>query len=187
MTSIKECMTRGVRTLAPSDSVLQAAKIMDELELGALPVCRGSELVGMVTDRDITTRAVARGRADAGTTVSDVMSEHVSWCYEDQSVEQVLQQMADWQIRRVPVLDRSERLVGIVSLGDLARKLDAEQVGRCLSGISAATHVHPLWPARQSDLSAAADWALQSGSKPRNRSSDAGRGAQASSGPLGPG
>lgn len=180
MTSIQECMTRGVRSLAPSDSVLRAAQIMDEFELGALPVCRGTELVGMVTDRDITTRAVARSRADAGTTVSDVMSEHVSWCYEDQSVDQVLQQMSDWQVRRIPVLDRKERLVGMVSLGDLARQIDAEQVGLCLARISEPAHAHSLWPARRSDLRAAADWALQSGSKPRNRPTDQGRDGGAS-------
>ncbi|MEI7786640.1 MAG: CBS domain-containing protein [Betaproteobacteria bacterium] len=179
MTSIQELMTRGVRTLAPSDSVVRAAQIMDELELGSLPVCQGGELLGMVTDRDIATRAVARSRADAGTTVSDVMSEQVSWCYEDQSVEQVLQQMSDWQIRRVPVLDRNEHLVGIVSLGDLASQLRPEQVGGCLSRISEPAHVHPPWPARRNDLSAAADWALQSGSKPRNRLSASPRGGEA--------
>jgi CBS domain-containing protein len=93
MTQVQDIMTRGVRSLSPSDSVVQAARVMEEFNVGAIPVCRGGELLGMVTDRDITTRAVARGRADPGTTLSDVMSEHVSWCYEDQAVEDVLQQM----------------------------------------------------------------------------------------------
>jgi CBS domain-containing protein len=166
MTKVQDIMTRGARSMAPSDSVVQAAQIMDELNVGAIPVCKDGELVGMVTDRDITVRAVAGARADAGTTLSDVMSAAVSWCYEDQSIEQAVEQMAGQQIRRLPVLDHSRHLVGMLSLGDVAVKLDADQAGQCLEQISEPARPHHLWPA-QTD--GAAPWPLQSGSKPRNR------------------
>jgi CBS domain-containing protein len=169
MTRVQDIMTRGVRTLCPSDSVVAAAQTMDELNVGALPVCQAGKLLGMVTDRDITVRAVARGRADAGTTLSDVMSGHVSWCYEDQPVEQVLQQMSDWQIRRVPVMDRSEKLVGMLSLGDIAVKGDPDQAAQCLMHISEPAHPHPLWPAQTDGPATQPPWPVQSGSKPRNR------------------
>jgi CBS-domain-containing membrane protein len=127
----------------------------------------------MVTDRDITTRAVARGRADPGTTLSDVMSEHVSWCYEDQAVEDVLQQMSDWQIRRIPVMDRSQKLVGMLSLGDLALKWDADRTAQGLARICEPARPHHLWPTPVDQAADRDQWALQSGSKPRNRQSDA--------------
>jgi CBS domain-containing protein len=175
MTRVQDIMTRGVRSLSPSDSVVMAAQTMDEFNVGAIPVCRDGKLVGMVTDRDIALRAVARARADAGTTLSDVMSGHVSWCYDDQSVDDVLQMMSDWQIRRVPVMDRSDRLVGMLSLGDVAVKGDPDQAGQCLMHISEPARPHHLWPAQTDSLAGRTQWGLQSGSKPRNRLSDADR------------
>ncbi|MBM3362097.1 MAG: CBS domain-containing protein [Betaproteobacteria bacterium] len=169
MTRVQDIMTRGVRTLRPSDSVVAAAQTMDELNVGALPVCQSGKLVGMVTDRDITVRAVARGRADAGTILSDVMSSHVSWCYEDQPLEQVVEQMSDWQIRRVPVMDRSEQLVGMLSLGDIAVKGDADQAAQCLMHISEPARPHHLWPPQTVGLTTQVPYPVQSGSKPRNR------------------
>lgn len=169
MTQVKDLMTRGVRSLLPSDSVVMAAQTMDELNVGAVPVCRDGKLVGMVTDRDIAVRAVARGRADAGTTLSDVMSGHVNWCYDDQSLDEALQMMSDWQIRRVPVMDRSEHLVGMLSLGDVAVKGDSDQAAQCLAHISEPARPHHLWPAQTDSLAGPAKWDLQSGSKPRNR------------------
>ena len=106
MTRIAQVMTRGVRTMAPGDSLMRAAQAMDELDVGALPVCEGERLVGMVTDRDIAIRGVAQGCAADRTPVADVMSTDVQCAYEDQSVEEASAQMRDLQIRRLPVFDR---------------------------------------------------------------------------------
>ncbi len=150
MTRVAEIMTRGVRAMRPTDSVVLAAQAMDELNVGAVPVCDGERLVGMVTDRDITIRAVAQGRADEGVTLSDVMSSEVSWCYEDQAVEDVMQEMSQRQIRRLPVVDREKHLVGMVSLGDIAAKTGSEDVSQSLADIS-----EPAEPDRSSQSKAA--------------------------------
>lgn len=116
-------MTRDVRSISPEESVRRAAQLMDELNVGAIPVCDGDKLVGMITDRDITVRSTAAGQAPESTRVGDVMSTDVRTCYSNQSVDEVLGQMGDVQIRRVPVIDQdSHSLVGIVSLGDIATK-----------------------------------------------------------------
>lgn len=120
MQSISEIMTQDVTVIAPTGNLQQAAQLMRDQDIGALPVCDGTRLVGMITDRDITIRAVAEGKSPGDVQVSEVMSDKVFWCYEDQSVEEVLQEMGDEQIRRIPVMSRDKRLVGVVSLGDLA-------------------------------------------------------------------
>lgn len=124
MQMISEVMTRQVQFVTPQETVRRAAQMMDELNVGALPVCDGDRLVGVVTDRDITVRATSAGIAPDDAVVDDVMSTDVRWCFEDQPVDEVLRQMADTQIRRVPVIthDDAHRLVGIVSLGDIATK-----------------------------------------------------------------
>ena len=124
MQMVSEIMTRNVQTVSPQDSIRRAAQMMDELDVGALPVCDGERLIGMVTDRDIVIRATSAGIAPDDGMVNQVMSTDVRWCFEDQALDEVMQQMADTQIRRVPVLshDESQRLVGIVALGDLATK-----------------------------------------------------------------
>lgn len=133
---ISEVMTRDVRVLSPQDTLQRAAQAMDELNVGAVPVCEGGKLVGMLTDRDITVRAVAGGM-DGASSIKEVMTEQVRWCFEDQQVDEVMQQMGDVQIRRMPVVDRQQRLVGIVSLGDLAtRHADGQEVGHTLESIS---------------------------------------------------
>jgi len=128
MTTVADVMTRGVRTLTPTDSVSQAAQAMDELNVGVIPVCDGEKLVGMVTDRDIVVRGVAQECDMKTTQLADVMSTNVRCATEDQSVDDVLGQMADSQIRRMPVVDGQQRLVGIVSLGDIADKDSANEV-----------------------------------------------------------
>ncbi|TFW17384.1 CBS domain-containing protein [Massilia arenosa] len=129
-------MTRDVQTISPQDTVRHAAQMMDELNVGAIPVCDGAKLVGMITDRDITVRSVAAGQQPDATRVSDVMSTDVRTCFSSQAVDEVMEQMGDVQIRRVPVLDQqSHQLIGIVSLGDLAAKHAAE-VDRTLEEIS---------------------------------------------------
>jgi CBS domain-containing protein len=126
MQTIHDVMTRDVQTISPEESVRRAAQLMDELNVGAIPVCDGPRLVGMITDRDITVRSTAAGQAPESTRVGDVMSVDVRTCYSHQSVDEVLGQMGDVQIRRVPVVDQaSHSLIGIVSLGDMATKHSA--------------------------------------------------------------
>jgi CBS-domain-containing membrane protein len=122
MTTVADVMTRGVRTMSPSDTVAKAAQAMDELNVGVIPVCEGEKLVGVVTDRDIVVRGVAQERDAKTTKLADVMSTNVRCAKEDQDVDEVLGEMADTQIRRLPVVDGHQRLVGIVTLGDIADK-----------------------------------------------------------------
>jgi CBS domain-containing protein len=122
MARISEVMTRGVQVIRPGESLQRAAQVMDELNVGALPVCDGDELVGMITDRDITVRATAAGMEPTQHCVSEIMTEQTRWCTEDQTTEDVMKQMGDVQIRRLPVLDEQRHVVGIVSLGDLATR-----------------------------------------------------------------
>ena len=105
MTTVADVMTRGVRTMSPSDTVAKAAQAMDELNVGVIPVCDGDKLVGMVTDRDIVVRGVAQECDIKTTKLADVMSTNVRCATEDQDVDEVLGEMADTQIRRLPVVD----------------------------------------------------------------------------------
>lgn len=125
-TTISEVMTRDVTVVSPNDSVQQAAKMMADWNVGALPVCNGKRLEGMITDRDIAIRAVTTGKSPSDVRVSDVMSSGVYWCFQDQTVGEVLQNMGDAQVRRIPVVDRNMELVGIVALGDLATRQKAD-------------------------------------------------------------
>lgn len=122
MTTVTELMTRDPVTIGPHDTVQRAAQLMDELNVGVLPVCEGEQLLGIVTDRDITVRATAAGLDPRATEVDLVMSEGVRCCGARTSASEALRQMSQVQIRRLPVLDDDERLVGIVSLGDLAAR-----------------------------------------------------------------
>lgn len=125
MPKISSVMTRDVQTLHPTDTLQQAAKLMESLDVGSLPVCDEGRVVGMLTDRDITVRATALGLA-ASTTVEAVMSNDVVCCQEDDDIEQLQQMMSESQVRRVPILGRDDNLVGIVSLGDLALRQSAD-------------------------------------------------------------
>jgi CBS domain-containing protein len=137
MNQIRDVMTRDVRTVQPETSLRVAAQCMEELNIGVLPVCDGERLVGMVTDRDITVRGVAQGKLADECTVAEVMSASVRSCQEDQDVDDVLDEMSDVQIRRLPVVDHQKRLVGIVSLGDLSeRGGEQRRVAEALRGIS---------------------------------------------------
>ena len=137
MQTINDVMTRDVQSISPEQSVRKAAQMMDEFNIGSIPVCDGNKLVGMITDRDITVRSTAAGQSPESTRVGDVMSTDVRTCYSSQSVDEVLGQMGDVQIRRVPVVDQaSHKLVGIVSLGDMATKHSAG-IDHALEEISA--------------------------------------------------
>jgi CBS domain-containing protein len=139
---VREVMTRGVECARPDDSITVAAERMWELNVGSLPVCGdGDRLVGVLTDRDITVRATAAGSDPASTYVGDVMTPQVVYCYEDQDVSEAAELMKQKQVRRLVVLDRDKRLVGIVSLGDLAVDAGDEQMaGSALEAISEPAH-----------------------------------------------
>ena len=133
---IREAMTRQVRTVTPSSSIREAARAMAELDVGALPVSEGDRLVGMVTDRDLVLRGIAQGYTPENTRLDGLITRQVQCCHEDDAVDEVLQQMRDAGIRRMPVLDRDERLVGILTLGDVAAKTESPQAGEALAEIS---------------------------------------------------
>jgi CBS domain-containing protein len=119
---VSDAMTREVRVASPDKSIREAAKLMAEIDAGVLPVGENDRLVGMITDRDIAIRAVALGKGPE-TAVREVMStDQVLYCYEDEELDKVAKNMGEVQVRRLPVVSREKRLVGIVSLGDLAKK-----------------------------------------------------------------
>jgi CBS domain-containing protein len=167
MNQVADAMTRGVKTICPSDTLTQAAQAMTELDIGALPVCDGERLVGMVTDRDIVIRGVAQGRANDEACVSDVMTEEASWCRADDDIDSVLERMRSMQIRRLPVIDEDKRLVGMVSLGDIAVKAAEADVQGAMEGIS-----EPAEPDRsgQSQASGTAGGGSASGQARRTQS-----------------
>ncbi|MGH6784037.1 MAG: CBS domain-containing protein [Sphingomicrobium sp.] len=130
-----ETMTTDVRIASPSQTIQEAARMMAEIDAGILPVGDNDRLVGMITDRDIAVRAVAKGLSPS-TPVSDVMSREVKYCFEDDDIEQVAHNMGDIQVRRLPVLNREKRLVGIVSLADIAIAEGPDPAGEAICGIS---------------------------------------------------
>src|SRR3954463_1628233 len=132
---IAEIMTRNVRVVSPDRTIQEAARLMDEMNVGVLPVCDGRRLRGMVTDRDITVRATAAGLPPDTTRVRDIMSDNVWWCFDDDDVNHIVELMSDHQIRRLPVIDHDKHLVGIVALGDLATDREGD-ASRALHRIS---------------------------------------------------
>ena len=126
MTLIKDIMTHGVEVIQRDATIQHAAERMRALDVGSLPVADGKALAGMITDRDITVRGVAAGMIPQEALVSDVMTEEVRWCVETDTVEQVLEQMGDAQVRRLAVLNEAREVVGIVALGDLATRQSAD-------------------------------------------------------------
>jgi CBS domain-containing protein len=131
---ISKAMTKDVKIASPSQTIRDAAQTMAELDAGSLPVGDNDRLVGMITDRDIAVRAVAQGLGP-DTPVGEVMSSEVKYCYDDDDLEEVAENMGDIKVRRLPVLNREKRLVGIVSLGDIARRDDGS-AGDAIRAIS---------------------------------------------------
>ncbi|MBI1188671.1 MAG: CBS domain-containing protein [Alphaproteobacteria bacterium] len=121
-------MTTDVAYVSPDDTLRRAAEKMDDLNVGVLPVCDANELIGVVTDRDITIRSTAAGHAPDETAVSEAMTTDLKWCLEDDPVADVVAEMTDLQVRRMPVLDGNRRLVGMISLGDLATRCEDESI-----------------------------------------------------------
>jgi CBS domain-containing protein len=135
---IREVMTPDVVIASPDDTLQHAAEMMVDIDAGVLPVGEKDRLVGMLTDRDITVRAVAAGKAPGECKVREIMSPEIKYVYEDESLEDAARNMSELQIRRLPVLSRDKRLVGIVSLGDLALKKKST-AGDALKGVSRPT------------------------------------------------
>ncbi|HTK35360.1 MAG TPA: CBS domain-containing protein [Caulobacteraceae bacterium] len=132
---VSECMTREVRLANPEQTIRQAALAMAECDAGILPVQENDRLVGMITDRDIAVRAVAEGKGPDAK-VRDVMSAEIKYCFDDQPVKDVLRNMSELQVRRMPVLNRDKRLVGILSLADVATSGEAARSGQALCDIA---------------------------------------------------
>lgn len=132
-----DAMSRDVRMANPGDPISQIAKIMDEIDAGVIPIAENDRLVGMVTDRDIVLRAVALGLGP-DTPARDVMTPDVKYCYDQDEIDVVARNMSEQLIRRLPVLNKDKRLVGIISLGDVAITEDAAVSGDALCGISKA-------------------------------------------------
>src|SRR5690606_15625062 len=127
---------RDVRMVRPDQTLRDAAQLMAQLDIGSLPVQDNDRLVGMITDRDIAVPAIAQGKGPDAR-VSEAMTNEIKYCYEDQDVDEVTRNMGEQRLRRLPVMNRDKRLVGILSLGDLARENECLDVaGEALSGIS---------------------------------------------------
>ena len=137
MAQLQDIMTREVEVLSPNETVAKAAAQMARLDVGAIPICDGNRLIGMLTDRDLVVRVMAPGCEPKMTPISQVMTDASYYCYEDEDSTQALRVMSERQIRRLPILSRSQQLVGIVSLGDLAKKGDdAATSGTALRHVS---------------------------------------------------
>lgn len=122
MPELKDIMTREVEVISPDATTADAALRMAKLDVGAMSVCDGERLVGMLTDRDLVVRVLAPGREPKMTRIKEVMTDTMHYCYEDEDSSQAARLMSQRQIRRLPILSRPKQLVGIVSLGDLATK-----------------------------------------------------------------
>ena len=134
---IQSILTKDPHVISPDAMICEAARLMKQHDIGMLPVCGGERLVGSITDRDLAIRAVAGGRDPLKTPISEIMTPSVFWCYDDQEIEEAAHLMEEKQIRRLPIVNRQKRLVGIISLGDLALRskdnLLAEEVLECVS------------------------------------------------------
>lgn len=138
---IKDVMTDDVVVAAPDQTIADAARMMARCDAGALPVGQDDRLVGMITDRDIALRAVARD-LPPDTPVRECMSKEVLYCFQDEDVEHVAENMGEQKVRRLPVLDREKRLVGIVSIGDLALHSKPKTSGQAIAAISQPGGAH---------------------------------------------
>jgi len=138
---ISEVMTREVATVSSNQTAQEAASFMLQGDAGSIPVVDEDRLIGMITDRDIAVRGVAKGRGP-DTPVRELMSEGVICARENDDIEEVARKMGEAQVRRLPVIDESDNLVGIVSLGDLSRESDGEEAHQALEGVSQPSGQH---------------------------------------------
>lgn len=135
MKTIRDVMTGDVKIVGPSQTIRDAARLMASADIGSLPVGENDRLVGMVTDRDLALRALAHG-LDHDTPVRDVMTTAVKYCHDHEDVEQVARNMAELGVRRLPVVDRDKRLVGIVALSNIAQSGDSKAADSLLEGVA---------------------------------------------------
>jgi len=133
---IRDVMTREVECARPDMMIRDVARVMKDKDLGSLPVCEGTKVAGMITDRDITVRGVAEGRDPAATKVAEVMSREVVTVKEDSRLDEAERLMHDRQLRRLPVVNEKGELTGFLSLAKVARTEGPEQVGRVVKGVS---------------------------------------------------
>ena len=133
----RDFMTTEIETVTADQTAKEAAGFMLRADTGSIPVCDEGKVIGMITDRDIAVRAVAHGKSP-DTRIREVMTDDVKYCFDDDDVEDVARNMADIQVRRLPVVNRDKRLVGIVAIADIAASEEPEVVGEAVSGISEA-------------------------------------------------
>lgn len=136
---VGELMSRDCRIVKADDTIEKAARIMAEEDVGILPVAENDRLVGMISDRDIVTRCIAHG-SDSHTRVRDAMTRSVKYCFEDADLDETLDNMAEIQVHRLPVMSREKRLVGIFSLSDAARRYSPDAVGQAYCGVVSELH-----------------------------------------------
>jgi CBS domain-containing protein len=137
MTKVKEFMHSGVEAHQPTTPLSTIARTMKEKDIGAVPIVDKGQLVGMVTDRDIALRALAAGRDASGLAAKDIMTKNIVCCQDSDTAQAAAQLMQDRKIRRLPVLDNSKKVIGMVSLGDLAHSAPAELSGKLIKAVSA--------------------------------------------------
>lgn len=137
MTQIKDVMSPNFKWMAPDSPVAQVAQQMRDMDCGFMPLAENDKMIGMVTDRDITVRAIAEGKDPANTPARDIMTPKTYYCFDDQDVEEVCNNMGEIQVRRLPVVNRDKRLVGVVSMGDLAQAASRTNVGQTQQQITA--------------------------------------------------
>ena len=134
---VKECMTKKVELGTPEMTLRDAALKMRDGDFGILPIQKNDKLVGMITDRDIAIRCVAEGGDAKNLKVGEIMTEKVLYCFEDQSLDEVAKNLGDNQVRRLPVVNREKKLVGILTLSDLARShINPQQLEKTINNIS---------------------------------------------------
>lgn len=136
MTQIKDVMSSDFKFITPETSVQEAAEIMNDRDIGFLPVGENDRLIGMITDRDIAVRSTAGGYKPADQQVRDVLTPKTYYCYDDQAIDEVCDNMAEIKVRRLPVVNRDKRLVGVVSLGDVAQQTHRAKAGDALQEIT---------------------------------------------------
>lgn len=138
---VSELMSHGVRLTSPDETLAAVARTMASSDVGALPVGENDRLIGMITDRDIVIRGLAAGRDPGSTSVRDIMSPSIEYCFEDEDVHHVAERMGLLQVRRLPVVSTDKRLVGIISLGDISRQAEPQVSGSALGNVSRPSEV----------------------------------------------
>lgn len=137
---VKDVMSKDVEWITPDTPMQQAALKMRDLDVGSLPVGAKDKVIGMITDRDIACRGVAVGCDPASTMVAEIMTKKVTWCYDDQDVNDAAQLMEEKQLHRLPVMNREKRMTGMLSLGDLALHTSHELSGEVIEAVSRHAH-----------------------------------------------